>query len=104
MTDEEGLYITGAQMHFFLNRSKGKKYFEFGHSIFLSYYRNCCLYNLVYDLMEKDESLAKMYWDEKNECVAIGFPTNGKVAKILARIAFNKATDDGEDDLFGLFA
>jgi hypothetical protein len=104
MTDEEGLYITGAQMKFFLNRSKGHKYFQLGHPVFLSYYKNCCLYNLVYDLMDVDEYCAKMYWDEKNDCVALAFPTHGRVARRLAQISFDKYMDDEDNDKFGLFA
>ena len=91
------------------NRINGKKKFKSADSEFISYYKNCCLYNLVYDMMEKNENCAKMYWDENSKSVAVSFPMRGRVAMALADVASFFASSDGEDpdedeDPFGLFS
>lgn len=103
LTNEEGLYITAAQMQFFLNRSSGEKHFKEGHPSFVQYYHNCCLYNLVYDMMEEDSKCAKMYWDSENKCVAVSFSTSGEVAQTLSEISFDREDDEDSEDEFGLF-
>ena len=100
--DDDGLYITSAQMQFFLNRRNGDKKFSDGDAEFFSYYNNCRTYNLIYDLMDKDPGCAKMYWDETTESVALAFPMKGKVAKIISSIA--KVDEDSDEDEFGLFS
>jgi hypothetical protein len=104
LIDDEGLYITVAQMQFFLNRPRGKKKFSNGEAEFFSYYSNCRMYNLIYDMMDKDVNCAKMYWDPHTDAVALAFPMKGKVANILSSITHNFGEDDEEEeDLFGLF-
>jgi hypothetical protein len=106
MEDELGLYITIAQMDFFLNRKHGDKMVNQGAPEFMKYYQNCCLYNLVFDMMEEDPECGKMYWDQETESVAMAFPMDGKVAKALANVAIHFAEDDDEadEDEFGLFS
>ena len=106
MAGDAGLYITAAQMQFFLNRRNGEELFKEADPAFMHYYKNCCLYNLVYDMMEEDDECGKMYWDEKSESVALAFPMKGKVAMELATVAsyFVEDDDDEEDeDPFGIF-
>ena len=105
MEDELGLYITIAQMDFFLNRKHGEQLVNNASPEFMKYYQNCCLYNLVFDMMEDDPECGKMYWDDKTESVAMSFPMNGKVAKALASVAihFTEESDDEDEDEFGLF-
>jgi|14_taG_2_1085336.scaffolds.fasta_scaffold94875_2 hypothetical protein len=79
--DPNGLYITKAQLQFFLNRPKGAKEFIERTSNFLSYFYKCAVYNIIWDLMDKDPACAKIYWDPKQEKVAISFPLNGKVVQ-----------------------
>lgn len=103
------MYITAAQMQFFLNQTKGKEKFKAGDLEFVSYYKNCCLYNLVYDLMDLHPGCAKMYWDETNQCVALAFPMRGRVALALAEVAAFFGESGGEDldedeDTFGIFS
>jgi hypothetical protein len=71
----------------------------------MKYYKNCCLYNLVYDMMEEDPECGKMYWDHSTESVAMSFAMDGKVAKALASVAihFAEVDEDEDDDEFGLF-
>ena len=106
--DEDGLYITSAQMQFFLNRRNGAKKLNRGDSEFFSYYNNCKMYNLIYDLMDKDSTCAKMYWDESTGAIALAFPLKGKIARILSSISSESARSDEEDeedeDIFGLFS
>ena len=104
MVDEYGLYITVAQMGFFLNRKNGQEMMDTASPEFMKYYKNCCLYNLVYDMMEEDPNCGKMYWDNLSESVAMSFPIDGKVAKALASVAlhFVEAEDEDDDDDFGL--
>jgi len=107
--DDAGLYITAAQMKFFLNRRKGKEKFNSGDSEFISYYKNCCLYNLVYDMMENNPACAKMYWDQNSKSVAVAFPMRGRVAYALAEVAasfggFDREDPDADEDPFSLFS
>lgn len=98
--DEEGLYLTIAQMKFFLNRKDGEKKFEEAHPDFLAYYNQCRLYNMIYDMMDKDSKCATLYWDEEKEAVSLSFPMKGKVAQAVSFIAKIFAEEDGESDLF----
>ena len=72
---------------------------------FMKYYKNCCLYNLVYDMMEEDPNCGKMYWDPTSESVAMAFPIDGIVAKTLASVSlhFAELEDEDDDEDFGLF-
>ena len=97
LAEDNGLYITAAQMQFYLNRPKGKEEFEHADERFMKYYKNCCLYNVVYDMMEEDSSCAKMYWDSVTGSVAISFSINGDVAKTLSQFADIIDDDDYED-------
>jgi len=104
--DEDGLYITAAQMQFYLNRKDGAKKLGRGDAEFFSFYNNCRLYNLIYDMMDEEPGCAKMYWDEDSGAVALAFPFKGKIAKILSSIKSMSDEDEEEDeeeDLFGLF-
>jgi len=107
MMDDHGLYITVAQMHFFLNRPKGKMKFKTADNEFLSYYKNCCLYNLVYDMMEENPSCAKMFWDSDSESVSLSFHVKGNVAMALAQVSHIFKSDEEEDedeDTYGIFS
>jgi len=107
LVDEHGLYVTVAQMGFFLNRTREKSKFRSNDTEFLSYYKNCCLYNLVYDMMDENPSCAKMYWDSDAECVSLSFPVKGKVAQALAVIGHVfqiEEDDDDDEDIYGIFS
>jgi len=77
---------------------------------FLSYYKNCCLYNLVYDMMEENPSCAKMYWDSDAECISLSFPVGGNVAKALSHVGHifqmeeDDEYDDDDEDIYGIFS
>jgi len=102
--DEDGLYITAAQMQFFLNRRNGAKKLSRGDAEFFSFYTNCRTYNLIYDMMEKDPDCAKMYWDESLGAIALSFPIKGEIAHLLSSITRSVDGDEEEDeDTFGLF-
>lgn len=112
LVDENGLYVTVSQMGFYMNRPRKKLEFNAKDTEFLNYYKNCCLYNLVYDMMEEDSTCAKMYWDSDHECVSLTFPVNGEVAKALAVVGrvfeannFNDDDyDDDDEDIYGIFS
>jgi hypothetical protein len=107
MMDDAGLYITVAQMQFFLNRRDGEKKFKASDEEFMRYYKNCCLYNLVYDMMEDNPKCAKMYWDPDTGNVSLSFPMKGYVAQALAEVASifaGEDEDEEDDDIFGIFS
>lgn len=105
MMEDSGLYITIAQMQFFLNRRDGEKKFKDGHPDFMSYHKNCCLYNLVYDMMDDNPICAKMYWDPDSDSVSLSFPVKGNVALALAEVAASiDPEDDDDDDIYGIFS
>ena len=60
------------------------------------------MYNIVYDMLEKDPDCAKMYWDTKKECVSVSFTVDGKVAKAISVISTSFFDDDPDEDSFGL--
>lgn len=98
--DSQGMYITVAQMQFYLNRPLVPVKFKEGDEDFLKYYKNCKLYNLIYEMMEDDPNCATMYWDSKAGSVAITFPVQGRVSKALSEFTFLRSyeDDDEEDD------
>ena len=106
---DNGLYITVAQMQFFLNRRGGEQKFKNSDVEFLSFYKNCCLYNLVYDMMEDNSKCAKMYWDSDTESVSLSFPVKGHVAQALSCVAHIFSGDDEDEeeeedeDVYGIF-
>ena len=81
--DINGLYITAAQMQFFLNRRGADKKFILGHPEFFEYFYKCAVYNIVWDLLDEDPSCATLFWDSDEERVGIKFPLNGAVMKEL---------------------
>jgi|TARA_R110001583_G_scaffold43028_2_gene136767 hypothetical protein len=83
--DVNGLYITAAQMQFFLNRRKGTEHFLYGDSIFFEYFYKCAVYNIVWDLLEKFPDCATLFWDDVNESIGMKFPLNGRVMQELKR-------------------
>lgn len=101
--DDLGLYITAAQMQFYLNTKEGRKHFRKGDSDFFSYFDTCRVYNLVYDMMENNPECAKMYWDETTESVALAFPATGKVAQALANVGSSLGDEFDSGDSFGSF-
>jgi len=105
LVDSNGLYITEAQMLLWINQGGGEESYTAGDPDFLDYYKNCCMYNLIYDMMEEDEACASMYWDSKREEVALSFPAHGKVSKQLSEITFAYDVDDmdEEEDPFDIF-
>ena len=84
--EPDGTYITAAQMKFFLNRKNGIDMYEKKSRSFVEYYDICRVYNLISGIMEKDESAAKLYWNEEEGSVSIAFPDEGKAARALDRI------------------
>ena len=78
--DEDGGYITNAQMQFFLNRQctgdKITKKFEF-----LKYMEACKRYNFISDCMEEDSGSALLVWSEHKETFSFVFPADGIVAE-----------------------
>lgn len=103
LMDEAGFYITVAQMQFFLNREDGQQKFEEGSEEFSRYYLNCCMYNSIYDLTEKDPDCAKIYWDDNMGCVSVTFPMNGVVSDRLAFLNQDEEYDEDADDEWGIF-
>ena len=80
LVDDEGLYITLAQMQFWLNRRQGTKLFRTGSHKFLKYYNSCRTYNLISDMLEEDPECASLYWDDKLGVPVYMFPASGTVA------------------------
>jgi len=102
--DDKGFYITAGQTQFYLNNKKDIDLVK--DPAFYKYYLQCCMYNTIYDMTEKDPNCALIYWDPKLECVSVTFPIGGEVAKKVAEL--NDFSDDEEeveedDDEFGLF-
>tara|TARA_R110000796_G_scaffold212706_4_gene328851 strand:+ start:631 stop:954 length:324 start_codon:yes stop_codon:yes gene_type:complete len=92
--DLNGLYITTAQMQFFLNRPKGGLKFINGSQEFFKYFYKCAVYNIIWDLLDKDPKCASFYWNEEEEAIAVKFPKKGKVVDELKRKKVNCFQDE----------
>ena len=78
--DPHGLYITVAQMRFWLNSKRGRRLFRTGDSQFLRYFHSCRTYNLISDMLDEEPNCAKLYWDVDKGAPGFTFPANGEVA------------------------
>jgi len=94
--EPDGTYITKPQMQFFLNREHGEDHFKCGDPEFVEYYNLCRVYNLVSDIMDKDEDAAILFWDPKKRIISMGFPEDGVVEKALALV--DPLTTEWDDD------
>lgn len=66
---------------------------------FSSYYENCVLYNIIWDMMDADEDCAQMYWDVENQEISFQFPEFGPVwAKVVDTDVFGPFEDEEEAD------
>ena len=96
--DNEDLYITEAQMQFYLNRlspsPKVKDILNAGKvsKDFLIYYEKCVVYNLIWDLADKYPRSSKMYWDDNFLEFRIKYPKDGMVFKALKRHGLSPST------------
>mgnify|MGYP004460053087 FL=1 len=97
--DLNGLYITAAQMQFFLNRRDGSEKFVLGHPQFFEYFYKCAIYNIVWDLMEEDPACATLFWDSSEESVGIKFPPYGKVMTEMKRKKIKYFLEEADDEL-----
>ena len=96
--DQGDLYITEAQLQFYLNGlpnsfkvqdilSEGKVSKEF-----MSYYEKCVAYNLIWDLSERHPKSSKMYWDDQHQEFRITYPRDGIVFKSLKNHGLSPST------------
>jgi len=96
--DNINLYITEAQMQFYLNGispafrvrdilNEGKVSKDF-----LIYYEKCIVYNLIWDLAKKYPRSSKMYWDDNFQEIRITYPKNGMVFKALKKHGLSPST------------
>ena len=83
--DQAGLYLTVAQLQFFLNRWNGYEHIKNNSPQFKEYYMKCLIYNFVWDLMENDPDIASMFWDVKSETVVLRFPHDGIIMEELSK-------------------
>jgi hypothetical protein len=47
------------------------------------------IYNLISDIVEKDQSAASLVWFEEEQSVAFQFPQEGKVTKALSNVGYD---------------
>ena len=96
--DHGDLYITEAQLQFYLNdlpsSFKVKDILSEGQvsKEFLSYYEKCATYNLIWDLSEKHPKSSKMYWDDHHHEFRITYPKDGIVFKSLKKHGLSPST------------
>jgi hypothetical protein len=95
--DLNGLYITTAQMQFFLNRHNGNELFIAGDSKFYTYFYKCAIYNIVWDELEKDPTSATLFWDTDKETIGVKFPLNGKVMQEIKNKKVQYFFEDDDD-------
>ena len=84
--DEDGFYVTGYQLTFFTNDSKGKVNYFMKDPSFLYFIGQCKIYNFISDLMDKDEQNITMCWDEDQEEICFVFPQGGEIARVIKKL------------------
>lgn len=84
MVDEDGGYITKAQIRFFMNRRRGYDKISNLDDDFLGYVEYCKIYNYLWDCSKVREDVI-MYWDEKKDTIAFSFPKKGKIANTVLK-------------------
>lgn len=89
------LYITCAQMQFFLNRPDGYNKFVSASKEFMEYYSECNLYNYFYDKALKDKSI-DLYWNHKTESLSFSY-LEGEIDKELFELGLTD--EEGHDYL-----
>jgi hypothetical protein len=96
--DHSDLYITEAQLQFYLNdlspTFKVKDILSDGQVSrdFILYYEKCATYNLIWDLSDRYPKSSKMYWDEKHQEFRITYPKDGIVFKELKNHGLSPST------------
>jgi len=95
--DTNGLYITAAQMQFFLNRKGAGKKFLSGHPEFFDYFYKCAIYNIIWDLAEENPESAVFFWDEEEGSLGVKFPPDGTIMKELKKKKIHCYFDEEEE-------
>jgi len=96
--DHGDLYITEAQLQFYLNNLpsvfKVKDIMSEGEvsKEFLTYYEKCVTYNLIWDLSERYPRSSKLYWDDQHQEFRITYPKDGMVFKSLKKHGLSPST------------
>ena len=96
--DHEDLYITEAQLQFYLNgiskSFKVQDILEDGKvsKDFMLYYEKCVTYNLIWDLSEKHPKSSKLYWDDQYQEFRITYPKDGLVFRTLLNHGLSPST------------
>ncbi len=84
MLDDDGGYITKAQIRFFMNRRKGFDKIQNYHDDFLDYMEYCKIYNYLWDC-SKYNNKVQMVWDIETESIAFTFPKKGRIADTVIK-------------------
>ena len=96
--DHEDLYITEAQLQFYLNGIP--KSFKVQDILndgkvskdFMLYYEKCVTYNLIWDLSERYPKSSKLYWDDSHKEFRITYPKDGIVFRSLLKHGLSPST------------
>ena len=84
MLDDDGGYITKAQIRFFMNRRHGFEKIHELHDDFIAYTEYCKIYNYLWDCSKVDARV-NMVWDDGSESIAFTFPKTGTIAEIVTK-------------------
>lgn len=96
--DHEDLYITEAQLQFYLNgiskSFKVQDILDDGNvsKDFMLYYEKCVTYNLIWDLSESHPKSSKLYWDDSHKEFRITYPKDGLVFRSLLNYGLSPST------------
>lgn len=103
LMDEYGLYITTAQMQFYLNEEGGEAKFKRGDPDFIKYYQTCLLYNAAYDLADEYPKDIFFTWNSVTNTLEYSCTPKSFPEKCMLDIIKFLSEDDGEEeeDTFG---
>ena len=82
--DEDGGYITKAQIRFFMNRRRGFEKIENIHDDFVQYTDYCKVYNFLWDCSEAGDEV-RMFWDPEKDAIAFTLPKKGTIADVILK-------------------
>ena len=91
--EQDGTFITNAQMRFFLNSLKGEDAWHERRPAFKKYSSMCRVYNLITEVLEINPTAAIIYWNADKGNVSVSFPVDGAIANEIQLLKLLEEAD-----------
>ncbi len=94
----DGTYITVAQFDMYSRTKEGAIALKKGSDEFFEYLDHCRAYNTQYDMLEKDPTQGKMFWDDRKNVVGFSVSPKSSLDKRLRSMVPLKYLEDYDCD------